>query len=107
MRWRFLMFAFVVLGVIFTSTQPARSSPSTTNPSTNATVIATTTPTTNPTVAATKPVAQNPAAVVVLKGVVDEYTRDTFLKRCNEAKANGAKTLIVVLNTPGGLVMAA
>jgi membrane-bound serine protease (ClpP class) len=63
----------------------------------------TTAPATAP-AAATQPV---PAAVVVLKGVVDEYSQETLLQRFEQAKAQGAKTVILQLNTPGGLVSAA
>src|SRR2546429_9676538 len=48
-----------------------------------------------------------PAAVVMLKGVVDEYSQETLLKRIDQAKANGVKTVILQLDTPGGLVLAA
>ena len=48
-----------------------------------------------------------PAAVVVLKGRIDEYSQETLLKRIDQAKAAGAKTIILELDTPGGLVLAA
>src|SRR5215204_941686 len=54
--------------------------------------------------AATQP---TPAAVVLLKGVVDEYSQETLIQRIEKAKAEGAKTVILQLNTPGGLVSAA
>ncbi len=50
---------------------------------------------------------KTPTAVVVLKGEVDDYSRDALIKHCEQAKADGAKTIILVLNTPGGLVSAA
>ena len=53
------------------------------------------------------PMAPTPAAVVVLKGEVDNYSSAALLKHCEQAKADGAKTIILVLNTPGGLVSAA
>lgn len=55
-------------------------------------------------IASTQPTS---AAVVVLNGVIDEYSRDLLIKRIDKAKADGAKTIILVLNTPGGLVHAA
>ena len=44
------------------------------------------------------------AAVIVIDGVIDTYTHDTLIKRFAAAKAAGAKTIILKLNTPGGLV---
>jgi membrane-bound serine protease (ClpP class) len=48
--------------------------------------------------------APTPAAVVRLEGTVDDYSRDTFIRRFNQAKAAGAKTIVVDLDTYGGLV---
>lgn len=47
------------------------------------------------------------AAVVVLRGVIDEYSQETLIQRIEQAKAAGAKTIILQLHTPGGLVSAA
>ena len=47
-----------------------------------------------------------PAAVITFKGEVDDYSRDELFKRFNQAKAAGAKVIILKLNTPGGLVSA-
>jgi membrane-bound serine protease (ClpP class) len=47
-----------------------------------------------------------PAAVVALEGPIDNYNRDNFIKRFNKAKATGAKTIIIDLDTYGGLVTA-
>src|SRR5947207_8826969 len=44
------------------------------------------------------------AAVVRLEGKVDDYNRDRFFKQFNQAKAVGAKVIIVDLDTYGGLV---
>ena len=46
-----------------------------------------------------------PAAVVGLSGSIDEYNRDGFIRRFNRAKADGAKTIIVDIDTWGGLVI--
>jgi membrane-bound serine protease (ClpP class) len=46
----------------------------------------------------------NQAAVIVIDGVIDNYTRDTLFRRFRAAKAAGADTIIIQLNTPGGLV---
>jgi membrane-bound serine protease (ClpP class) len=46
----------------------------------------------------------NQAAVIVIDGVIDTHTRDTLFRRFRAAKAAGAKTIIIKLNTPGGLV---
>lgn len=48
--------------------------------------------------------APTPAAVVRLEGKIDDYTRDAFVRRFNQAKAAGAKTIVVDLDTYGGLV---
>lgn len=47
-----------------------------------------------------------PAAVVGLSGEIDDYNRDSFFRRFNQAKAQGAKTVIVEIDTWGGLVTA-
>lgn len=49
----------------------------------------------------------NSAAVVVLSGRIDDYTKDSVIKRMDRAKAEGAKTIILELNTPGGQVTSA
>src|SRR6185436_19177360 len=55
----------------------------------------------------TVPATATPAALVELHGVIDEYSSDLLIKRFNQAKQQGAKTIIVELNTPGGLVRSA
>ena len=50
--------------------------------------------------------SQTPAAVVGLSGEIDDFNRDSFFKRFRTAKANGAKTVIVEIDTWGGLVTA-
>ncbi|MEO6435367.1 MAG: ATP-dependent Clp protease proteolytic subunit [Tepidisphaeraceae bacterium] len=47
------------------------------------------------------------AAVVQLHGEIDEYTSKMFIERIERAKADGARTIILALDTPGGLVVAA
>jgi membrane-bound serine protease (ClpP class) len=47
-----------------------------------------------------------PAAIVKLEGQIDNYNRDNFTKRFEQAKATGAKTIIVDLDSYGGLVTA-
>ncbi|HVT88482.1 MAG TPA: hypothetical protein VHD56_06490 [Tepidisphaeraceae bacterium] len=51
--------------------------------------------------------AATPAAVVVLKGEIDEYSKASVIQRVNEARQLGAKTVILQINTYGGLVTAA
>jgi membrane-bound serine protease (ClpP class) len=46
------------------------------------------------------------AAIISLDGEIDDYSRDTFIRRFNAAKSRGAQTVIVDLNTYGGLVTA-
>jgi membrane-bound serine protease (ClpP class) len=48
--------------------------------------------------------SDNKAAVIVIDGVIDAYTHDTLVRRFRDARAAGAKTVIIKLNTPGGLV---
>src|SRR5690348_14583991 len=60
-------------------------------------------PTTAP---ATQPADAVSAAVVGLSGEIDDYNRDSFFRRFNEAKAKGAKTIVVEIDTWGGLVTA-
>ncbi len=50
------------------------------------------------------PTSPTPAAIVGLRGEIDDYNRDSFVKRFNQAKAEGAKTIIVEIDTWGGLV---
>ena len=53
---------------------------------------------------AATPAQPTPAAVIRLEGKVDDYTRDTFIRHFNQAKAAGAKVILVDLDTYGGLV---
>ena len=54
--------------------------------------------------AATTLPAGSPAAVIRLEGKIDDYNRDGFFNRFNQAKAAGAKVVIIDLDTYGGLV---
>lgn len=54
--------------------------------------------------AATQP--STTAAVVVLRGQVDDFARDALFKRFRAARAAGAKTIILQIDTYGGLVTA-
>src|SRR5690348_29351 len=47
---------------------------------------------------------RRPAAVISLKGEIDNFSRDALVKRFQQAKAAGAKTIILKLDTAGGLV---
>ena len=51
-----------------------------------------------------KPPEKSQAAIIRLSGEVDNYTRDTLFRRFREAEAAGAKTVILELDTYGGLV---
>jgi membrane-bound serine protease (ClpP class) len=55
--------------------------------------------------AATSPTSK--AAIVIFSGDVDGFSRDSLERRFNEARAAGAKTVILKINTYGGLVTAA
>jgi membrane-bound serine protease (ClpP class) len=56
-----------------------------------------------PAAPSTRPAA---AAIISLSGQIDDFSRDTFIRRFKQAKAHGAKTIIVDLDTYGGLVTA-
>lgn len=55
--------------------------------------------------AATRP-GVGPAAIVRLDGQIDDYTRDQFRMRFDRARAAGATTVVVEIDTYGGLVTA-
>src|SRR3982751_1474708 len=42
--------------------------------------------------------------IVVLKGEIDEYNKSSLVKRFEEARKQGADTIILQINTYGGLV---
>src|SRR6266850_2581381 len=48
-----------------------------------------------------------PAAVIPIRGEINDYSRDAFLRRLSRARALGAKVIIIQLDTPGGLVTSA
>ncbi|MDB5326589.1 MAG: hypothetical protein JWM57_2158 [Phycisphaerales bacterium] len=48
-----------------------------------------------------------PAAVVELSGEINDYTAEVFEKHVAAARSAGAKTILLKLNTPGGVVVAA
>src|SRR5687768_14123583 len=50
--------------------------------------------------------APGAAVVVTIDGPVDDYTRDRLFKRFEEARALGADTVILRVDTYGGLVTA-
>jgi len=56
--------------------------------------------------AQTAPVPSS-AAVVVVNGRIDDYERDALMRRFDQARAAGAKTVIVEIDTYGGLVTSA
>jgi membrane-bound serine protease (ClpP class) len=47
-----------------------------------------------------------PAVVISLHGEVDDFTRDALERKFAQARALGAKTVILDMDTPGGLVTA-
>ncbi|HEV8292588.1 MAG TPA: hypothetical protein VGP94_11725, partial [Tepidisphaeraceae bacterium] len=47
------------------------------------------------------------AAVIPIRGEINDYSRDAFLRRLTKARALGAKVIIIQLDTPGGLVTSA
>jgi len=54
------------------------------------------------TTATTRP--HGPAVVVLLRGMIDDYSRVMLQKRFEEARKTGARTIILELNSPGGAV---
>jgi membrane-bound serine protease (ClpP class) len=51
--------------------------------------------------------AAQPAAVIPIRGEINDYSRDAFMRRLTKARALGAKVIIIQLDTPGGLVTSA
>src|SRR4051812_42330473 len=58
-------------------------------------------------VGTTAPAGQTPAAIIAIHGEIDDYSRDHLYKHFDQAKALGAKTIILDINTYGGMVTAA
>src|SRR5260370_39996756 len=52
-------------------------------------------------------VQTQPAAVIPIRGEINDYSRDIFMRRLSKARALGAKVIIIQLDTPGGLVTSA
>ena len=52
-------------------------------------------------------VQTQPAAVIPIRGEINDYSRDIFMRRLTKARALGAKVIIIQLDTPGGLVTSA
>src|SRR5215218_189355 len=56
---------------------------------------------------ATAPAAANTTTVIIrLQGEIDDFNRDALFRRFKEARRLGAKTIILDVNTYGGLVTA-
>src|SRR5690349_1362581 len=47
-----------------------------------------------------------PAALIVLQGPIDDFNRDALFRRFAQARGAGAKTVILRIDTYGGLVTA-
>jgi len=52
-------------------------------------------------------IQRQPAAVIPIRGEINDYSRDAFMRRLTKARALGAKVIIIQLDTPGGLVTSA
>ncbi len=61
---------------------------------------------TQPATAPASPSTPHKAAVVVLQGEIDDYNRDQLMKRFADARAIGADTVILRIDTYGGMVTA-
>ncbi len=57
--------------------------------------------------AQTRPTSGAPTAIVSVRGTIDDYERDSLIKRFESARAAGAQTVIVEIDTYGGLVSSA
>jgi len=55
----------------------------------------------------TRSEADRRAVVITVRGQIDDYVRGTFARRLNQARAMKVDTVIIELDTPGGLVGAA
>jgi membrane-bound serine protease (ClpP class) len=53
---------------------------------------------------ATQPAVDNRAAIIQIQGEIDDYSKDQLLQRFNQARAAGAHTIILDIDTYGGLV---
>jgi membrane-bound serine protease (ClpP class) len=51
----------------------------------------------------TRPATPRPAAVVELRGEINNYSRDLFERRVNQARQQGATVIIIDLDTYGGV----
>ena len=54
--------------------------------------------------ATTQPISGGPAAVVEVRGEINDYTKTMLFKRVEQARKAGAKTIILRMDTPGGSV---
>ena len=93
---RLLVALFLLAGtaVAQTTVAPATTAPATTAPATPA--------------AASRPAGlPGPCAIVTLQGEINDYTDQVFEKHVAQAKAAGARTILVRFDTPGGLVVTA
>src|SRR3712207_4100068 len=57
--------------------------------------------------AATQPDGGRPAVVITIDGQIDDYTKRSMLKRFDDARALGAKVIVLRVDTYGGLVTSA
>jgi membrane-bound serine protease (ClpP class) len=96
LRWLVTLLAFVALtwnvgGAISESTAASSTAPTTQLTATSAPA-----PVSSP--------VSSPTAVIELRGEIDDFARDMLERRFAEARAAGAKTIIISLDTYGGLV---
>jgi len=87
-HWALIVATFLLALSVYAQTQPS------TRPSTQ--------PTTQP--AKSDFSGPQKAAVVVLQGEIDDYNRDMLMKRFADARAVGAKVIILQIDTYGGMV---
>src|SRR5688500_18347119 len=66
----------------------------------------TTTPTAPTTTTTSSSANAGPAVIIRLEGEIDDFNRDALFRRFKEARRFGATTVILDVNTYGGLVTA-
>ncbi|HEX8915806.1 MAG TPA: hypothetical protein VF796_25855, partial [Humisphaera sp.] len=100
------LFALVVAAVALTAAVVASAEPSmpATRPATSPAAIAAGAERTQSPALRVAKVPVGPAAVIRIEGQVDDYMRDQLFRRFDRARKAGAKTVIVEVDTYGGLV---
>jgi len=102
-RSTFALSVLAVLAVVAVGVSTGRSEPAESqgvSPATSAAALPTTSP-----AAISAPTVGGPAAVIRLSGRIDNYNRDQLRRHFERARAAGAKTIILEIDTDGGMVL--